>query len=147
MSEVSMVTFDLWGTTPAPQGSKNPWGGEANKNTKPWREAVAAEAARVMREADYALFDGPVKVTATLFFPRPKGHYRPNGQLRDTAPNFKESAPDLDKLERALGDAMTGVVLRDDARIAWWDVSKRYVNDDTPHPGVIITVRKLRARR
>ncbi len=148
MSErIHMVTFDLWGTTPAPQGSKNPWGGEANPNTKPWREALASEGSRVMQEAGYPLFDGPLKVTATLYFPRPAMHYRANGQLKPTAPRFKHSAPDLDKLQRAIGDAMTNAVIKDDARIAWWDVRKVYVDSDMPHPGVIVTVRTLRAFR
>ena len=34
--------------------------------------------------------------------------------------------PDLDKLERAIGDALTGIVFRDDSQIAWWSVWKVY---------------------
>lgn len=37
------------------------------------------------------------------------------------------SSPDLDKLLRALGDAMTGVVYADDRQVAWYrDCEKRY---------------------
>ena len=146
MSTVRQVTFDLWGTTPAPQGSKNPWGGEANKNTKPWREAVASEAARVMREREYDLIEGPVAVDGLLFFPRPKSHYKANGELKEGAPRYKESAPDLDKLQRALGDAMSAVVFRDDARIAWWNIRKLYVNEDFKQPGILLTIRRLDSR-
>lgn len=137
------IVIELWGTVPAPQGSKNPWGGEANKNTKPWREAVASAAVDAMREQEVGQLVGPLRVVALLYFPRPKGHQRADGTLKPNAPVFKESAPDLDKLERALGDAMSKVVFHDDARIAWWDVRKLYTDDDHPYPGVCIRVQEL----
>jgi Holliday junction resolvase RusA-like endonuclease len=36
------------------------------------------------------------------------------------------TTPDLDKLCRAIGDALTGVAILDDKQIAWWDVMKHY---------------------
>lgn len=72
---------------------------------------------------------GPLTVHATFTFPRPKAHYRTGKNaslLRDDAPEYHTSAPDLDKLQRALGDAMTGVVYRDDKQIAQWAVVKVY---------------------
>lgn len=143
MTVPTLVIFDLWGTTPAPQGSKNPWGGEANKNTKPWREAVASEAARVMVKRGYDVIDGPVHVSGLLVFPRPSSHFRANGELSPKAPTYKQSAPDLDKLQRALGDALTGVVLRDDARIVWWNIRKLYTNSDYKQPGILLSIQRL----
>ncbi len=70
-----------------------------------------------------------MKVTVTFVFPRPKSHYRTGknaGILRDDAPLYKDSTPDTDKLERAIGDALTGVVFSDDAKVAWWDARKMY---------------------
>ena len=137
MSET--IYIELWGTAPAPQGSKNPWGGEANKNTKPWREAVASEAARVMSERGIAPLDGPVGLSIEFVFPRPKSHYRSNGELKPLAPKYKDSKPDLDKLLRAVGDALTSVAVRDDARIATLATAKLYtVPDVYPHPGISI---------
>jgi len=70
-----------------------------------------------------------VQVRALFVFPRPKADYR-TGRcaegLKDTAPWWHTGTPDLDKLQRALGDALKGPVLRDDAQIAAWNVSKRY---------------------
>lgn len=112
---------------PAPQGSKTPWGTEANPNTKPWRAAVAGEAARY--------FDGrpligvPVEVDALFVFPRPKAHYRTGRNahlLKDTAPAWCSTKPDADKLARAVGDALTGVLLRDDNLIVEWRIRKVY---------------------
>lgn len=112
---------------PAPQGSKNPWGGEANKATKPWRGAVSAAAAERMNGQSPLL--GPVKVVVTFCFPRPKAHYRTGKNahlLRDDAPVFRTSFPDLDKLQRAIGDALTGIVIRDDKLIVAWHTVKMY---------------------
>lgn len=38
--------------------------------------------------------------------------------------------PDLDKLQRAVGDGITGILIADDATIDRWSVSKRYLPPD-----------------
>lgn len=123
-----MIRFDVVGI-PAPQGSKvrTRWGmREDNPNTRPWRATVAAEAALV---APAELLTGPLACTARFFFPRPKAHYRTGahaGELKPGAPRFHASKPDGDKLARAVGDALSGVLIRDDACIAWWEIVKLY---------------------
>lgn len=112
---------------PQPQGSKNPWGGEANKNTRPWRGHVS----QVVGEAwgDSPILLGPVRVDVTFAFPRPKSHFRTGKNahlLRDDAPHYKQGKPDADKLQRAIGDSLTGVAMRDDSQIVEWHVSKVY---------------------
>lgn len=112
---------------PQQQGSKNPWGGEANKKLAPWRGHVS----QVVKEAwgDAPLLLGPVKLVVTFAFPRPAAHYgtgRNAGVLKASAPKYKTSAPDLDKLQRAIGDALTAQVFRDDAQVASWQVRKIY---------------------
>lgn len=130
-----MIEFTVLGV-PAPQGSKvaNRFGGfrEANPATGPWRAAVAWSASiEVTRRgmAGLPLLDGPLHVTARFYFPRPKSHYRTGkhaGELRPDAPVFHSSKPDADKLARALGDSLSGVLIRDDARIAEWSIVKLY---------------------
>lgn len=78
---------------------------------------------------DRPLLRGPVRVFATFRFVRPKSHFRTGRnahQLRDDAPQFQTMHPDLDKLQRAIGDSLTGQVLRDDKQIASWYVEKVY---------------------
>ena len=127
--------------TPQQQGSKtrNAYGTmyEANRNLKPWR----AHAITQLRAAwaGEPITHG-VHVTARFVYARPKSHYRTGRNshlLRDDAPAFKTSAPDLDKLQRALGDALTQAgVLRDDALIASWAPVKLY----GPTPLVELTI-------
>ena len=111
---------------PVPQGSKMPWGGEANPHVRAWRETVARAARELMPDGPWP---GPVSVKVTFVFPRPKAHFRSGKyahEVKLTAPKWHTSTPDLDKLQRALGDAFKGVVLRDDSQVAVWEVQKLY---------------------
>lgn len=117
--------------TPAPQGSKirTRYGmREASTGLMPWREAIVSQ---IIRDGhDKAGIAVPVLVRAAFLFTRPKAHYgTKKGQpyLRENAPFYKATAPDLDKLQRSLGDALTqGGVIRDDDLIVRWDTQKRY---------------------
>ncbi|MEC4616288.1 RusA family crossover junction endodeoxyribonuclease [Tsukamurella tyrosinosolvens] len=111
---------------PAPQGSKRPFtnGGrtvlvEMSKGLPVWRRDVcAAVAAGVVVESP---IDVAVSVAATFVMPRPKRL----AKVQPTPPFVK--APDLDKLQRGLGDALvTAGVLADDDLIVQWLASKRY---------------------
>jgi Holliday junction resolvase RusA-like endonuclease len=95
-----------------------------NAKSKGWKQEVA-QAARHMYDGD--LLDGPLKLTLRFFRIRPKGHFGKsglNGAGRGSmAPTTK---PDVLKLARAVEDALTGVIWRDDAQIVveslskWW---------------------------
>lgn len=105
-----------------------------------WRIKVA-HAAEAAAEAAYwePRYDGPVEVWAEFRLPRPK-----------SVPKSRKHAqtkPDLDKLQRAIGDALAPYkrpgVLRDDSRIVAWSAVKRYA--DGTHPaGVTVRVSKAR---
>lgn len=136
---MTSISFTIYGI-PAPQGSKNQFGSESNPRTKPWRASVAAEAAAAM--GDRTLHHGPVKLTIRFGFPRPKSHYRTGRYshlLRDDAPEWKDTAPDLDKLERAVLDALSGICYRDDRQVAKTDSAKFFAEKS----GVWISVEPL----
>jgi crossover junction endodeoxyribonuclease RusA len=136
------VSFTIPGT-PQQQGSKTktPQGyyREDNRGLDPWRKDALAVLQGVRDQhtfgdgprlgvADGPMFTGPVFVTMVAIWTRPASHYgtgRNAGVLKATAPFWKASAPDLDKVQRALGDVLTqsGVVL-DDRLIVHWDPCK-----------------------
>ena len=101
-----------------------------NVRLKSWRDLLAYHAADVCD----SVIDGPVMVTAMFILPRPKS--RPKWQIWPT------SAPDLDKLTRAVGDALTSVVYRDDSQVVLWEVVKCWEKNGMK-PGVRITVAEL----
>jgi Holliday junction resolvase RusA-like endonuclease len=130
------LRFDVPGI-PAPQGSKNAWGQEDNPRTKPWRAAVAARASEAM--AGQPLLTGALQLDVVFEFPRPKSHYGTggnSGRLKASAPRFHTARPDADKLTRAIGDALTGIVYRDDSQIARLNVAKLYA--ETASAGIFV---------
>lgn len=127
-----MIAFTVAGL-PVPQGSKsvNRATGfmyEANKQLMPWRQEVIAQAHRA--RGDQPTILGPVQVTMTFTFPRPKGHFgtgRNAGVLKPGAPDAHASKPDLDKCTRAVLDAVTiAGVWRDDAQACHLQCRKAY---------------------
>ena len=139
-----VVRFQVPGL-PMAQGSKRHVGHgvmvEMSKKLPAWRSDMQLMGQRAM--AGRELLYGPTSLRAVFAFPRPLYHYgtgRNAGRVKDSAPGWKVSAPDLDKLVRALGDALTGVVIRDDAQICDLAVTKIYGQ----HPGVMVEVRSLR---
>lgn len=132
---------------PVPQGSKNTTalkaGGqytgkvavyEANAvKLKPWREGITLLARRaVVKHGFWQVLEGPVVVGLRFYLPRPASVPR----LRRP---FMTVKPDLDKLTRAVLDALTTAkVYGDDARVIELHLYKNYA-DDCP-PGVKITV-------
>lgn len=131
---------------PAPQGSKRAFvrGGKAvmietNKATMPWRQEVAAVASA---ECGDPLIAGPVAIDVAFRMPRPKAHYKKNLELRDNAPLWCAKKPDIDKLERAILDALTGSAFTDDAQVVSVTKSKRYCAPGE-RPGATITIEEL----
>lgn len=125
------VRFTVLGT-PVPQGSKTrtKWGMiEANKQTRPWRDTVAWTAKGAMGPEPPLL--GPVQLSVVFYMPRPKAHYgtgKNASELKANAPRFCEKKPDVDKLLRALCDAMTTAgVWRDDSQVVSVTATKRYI--------------------
>jgi Holliday junction resolvase RusA-like endonuclease len=97
---------------------------EANKHLPEWRQAVY-EALR----AEGKKFEGAVTVTSCFYLPRPKT----NKRFRMT------TKPDLDKLQRAIGDSLVkaGTIV-DDSYIVAWNAYKAYA--DVIEPGVRLII-------
>jgi len=116
---------------------------DAKENLMPWRDSITY-AAREARGPDSSGYEQcAVAVNLVFWFPRPKSHYRANGGLKETAPGMKASRPDIDKLSRAVLDAITASgVWRDDAQVAELHTTKRYayVGED---PGLAVAIRGL----
>lgn len=134
--------FDVWVPGKSqPQGSKvrNRFSGvrEDNKELGPWRERVALQASADMHSLGYVPVPAkePVLVTCQFVLPRlasaPKTRPHPPATTK----------PDLDKLVRAILDALTGPVLFDDGQVIEIRASKSRAGVDA-EPGVWIQVER-----
>lgn len=100
-----------------------------SKKLPGWRKAVIA-AAQDAAGPGWEPLDGPLTVHLHVFLARPK---------TTKYPGVPAGTPDLDKLQRAVGDALTlAGAISDDARIVSWHAHKRWAVGC--EPGARITV-------
>lgn len=110
----------------------------ASKKTKPWMAVVSAYAKEAYSES---LLIGAIKITLNFAKLRPKNHYKSNGELNPKkARKYPIVKPDGGKMQRAVEDALTGIIWRDDSQVALWIGSKVYVDRD---PGVLISIEEI----
>lgn len=137
-----MITFTATGV-PAPKGSIKafmPRGGRFPvltsdaKGLKAWSAIVRASAiiAQVPK-----LAEGPVTVGMAFRLPRPD-YLRKKKTLATQPPHI--TRPDLDKLTRAVSDALTGVAYHDDGQVDSLRLTKRYC-DPLEEPGVTVFIK------
>lgn len=99
-----------------------------NPNLKAWRktlcEAFKAHATGVKGEGFYQL-------DITFYFIRPKAHMNLVSGLRKSAPKGHCTRPDLDKLIRAVLDALTdSSVISDDSHVCAINATKQYGEEE-----------------
>jgi crossover junction endodeoxyribonuclease RusA len=116
-----MLLFVVYGK-PEPQGSMKafvvrgrPIITSDNTSLKPWRQQVALAALAQMKGG--TPHDGAVEMQIDFYFDRPKS-------VKKTA--LKITRPDIDKLERAVLDALTGIAYKDDAQVVKVTKTKQY---------------------
>ena len=156
-----ILTFEVYGV-PKPKGSLKPIGNgrlvEEVRATGPWMTKVRAGALEAAHQRGWRHDGGGVLVAVEFVFPRPKTVDRP-------LPT-KRSVGDVDKLARAVLDALTVVpakparparpgrpgkratpgkpgVLTDDSAVVDLRASKRYPYGATEFVGARITVKDV----
>ena len=144
MTTPTRVQFVVYGV-PAPQGGSKPV--PTRRGTRlvstggvgleAWRNSCASSALAAATE--HGTFDGPIKVQATFRFPMPKSRRK---WERDLGEIWKTTTPDLDKLERALGDSLkAGGLIVDDSIICQWSATKVEVHQQWT--GVVVLIKSL----
>ena len=140
------VVLEVFGI-PQPQGNKT---GFYNKKTQrvvlvegrrpearaafhSWRDGVEDAARRIQEQHELALCNVPCKLTIVFRLPKPKS--APKRRL------WPDSRPDIDKLTRAVADALTGTLISDDSRICQLDITKVFAGERPP--GATITLEVL----
>ena len=108
---------------------------------EPWRTAVRRQARPNRPKLP---LDGPLYVEHHYYLPRPKKHYRSNGELRADAPAYPitKNTGDLDNYSKDTMDVLTELdFLGDDAQIVDTRILKKWA--DEKETGVILFIRKL----
>jgi Holliday junction resolvase RusA-like endonuclease len=153
--------FDLFVPgRPVPQGSKTAF---ISKSTgKPivvdkdvrlpqWRMKITAAAIEAQAEWMHTHpriefpFRGGIGCRIIFVLERPRGHYgtgKNADMLKPSAPHYPANMPDIDKLLRAVFDALTDAqVWKDDGQVVWVQTQKHYPDTWGPGgPGVHISL-------
>jgi len=127
--------FRVYGV-PRPQGSVRAFrnivvqGGskESRDAQASWRTLIIDQA---RRHFPRPIEEGRISINYIFYLPKPKY------AKKDAEPTKK---PDLDKLIRAAGDALSTIAYRDDAQITFISAIKRYA-DANQTPGMDIRIR------
>lgn len=107
------------------------------QSLRDWRNLIAFSA----QGDDIHVIHGPVFLSVRFYLARPKHHHgvgRNAGKLKPSAPKVPTGTPDIDKLVRAVLDALTGVAFTDDSQVAFLLASKSYADDRGPGAAISI---------
>lgn len=94
------------------------------KKAKDWEKYLKDE----LQKHNLPMLEGAVGIDLVFFIPRPKSVKRDKPYVR----------PDIDKLERCVLDALTGISFKDDGQVVSIKSDKIYA--DNSDPGVDITI-------
>tara|TARA_R100000458_G_C8275705_1_gene250858 strand:- start:3585 stop:3983 length:399 start_codon:yes stop_codon:yes gene_type:complete len=110
-----------------------------------WRMAVELAAVEAARDQGWEATDEPMELNAIFFMPRPKAHYRSNGELKPNAPLYCPTKPDLSNIIKGTEDALeqSGVIARDQLIVALQCV-KLYAGEEDV--GATLTLSKAVSR-
>lgn len=110
-----------------PKGWKRAIVTDANPKAKPWKQQVASVGRDAFKRSGGAvLLESPLRLELTIYRTRPKSHFRKNGSISPSAPLWPTTKPDATKCLRAIEDALTGQLWRDDSHICEQVVRKVY---------------------
>lgn len=113
------------------------------QNYTPAKHPVNAFKAAVQLAARQAYtgppIEGPVSLAMTAIFPRPK---RLMWKSRTMLCEWHTTKPDADNVVKAVKDALSGLLWRDDCQVCQLIVDKWIAGGDD-QPGVVIQVEKL----
>jgi Holliday junction resolvase RusA-like endonuclease len=134
------LTFTVYGVAQSmgskrafvPKGWNRPIITDTNRNLKQWQLLVADGASQAIASTPtpWTMLEGGVRLTVAFHLPRPKS-------LKKSV-TAHTKAIDLDKAVRAVGDALTRIVYRDDAQVCELVAAKCYAAPgESPH----VTVR------
>jgi crossover junction endodeoxyribonuclease RusA len=95
-----------------PKGARFPVVTSDNEKLKPWRQQISGTAESIIRSvpgASVPMLHEAVEVRLQFYFDKPKSTKK--------SVIHKITKPDIDKLERAVFDALTGIAFKDDAQV------------------------------
>lgn len=103
----------------------------SNKKVKPWRQQVGWVAKEAMK-GEICYEETAISINMNFYFRKPKSLKKYEWA--------KITRPDVDKLARAILDALTGIVYHDDSQVIGIDANKYF--DDVPRAEIALLIHR-----
>lgn len=100
-----------------------------------WKRAVDFAIIAAAQRDGFTINDGsPFKIETRFYLPRPKSHYRKNGELKPNAPLYHTQKPDSDNLTKLVLDRITRSerIWRDDSQVCVCLITKEWETKENP---------------
>ena len=111
------------------------------KTTRQYEQAIRFEATRAM-SAQIA-FSGPLRLTLVIVMGIPRSWPRWKRELAERGLLHPTGKPDADNVEKAIKDALNGIVWHDDSQVVECDKIQMYQCRLYPQPAIHATVSLL----
>jgi Holliday junction resolvase RusA-like endonuclease len=98
-------------------------------NVDPSKGDKADFIAQIIQNAPKDQIRGAIEINMAFYFLRPKSHFgtgKNTERIKESAPAYKTTTPDLDNLIKFVLDAMNGIVFYDDSQITSLTAGKYY---------------------
>jgi len=138
-----LITFEVLGNPKALKRHRTFFKNGRRINTDPSKGDKADFLTQALASRPDKPLTGPLKMQIEFFMPRPKNHFgtgKNASNLKDSAPWWHTSRPDLDNMIKLVKDALDGVFYKDDSQICTLHAAKAYT---TQAPRVIVGLVKL----
>jgi crossover junction endodeoxyribonuclease RusA len=146
ISQGSLRSFERGGRTFTKSSNAGP--------LERWRGDIRSEvkASQGRQRVDTWPLEGPIAMRMSFALARPQAHFlpanskRPKPELRLDAPHWAPGGKDIDKLARAVLDALTGFVYVDDSQVVSIVAAKRYCAP-AEGPGLHLEIKRAEVTR
>lgn len=103
--------------------------------TAKWEDVIRADAIQALSQKGGKMLEGALDLTAVFYLQMPLSIPKKRRQFA-----LPTKRPDLDNLLKAVKDALRGIIYRDDAQIVNVNCYKRYANEITLPPCIVIDI-------
>lgn len=139
---MNQISFEVPGQ-PQTEGNMKAFNGHIVHADGPGLRAYRKAVGIVAKSKGCRPGPGPISLDVQFVCKRPNDHFVANDPLRDlkpTAPAYVTKRPDIDKLLRAVLDALTGIAYDDDNQVVHVNMRQTYGT-----PKLMVTVRQIAA--
>lgn len=114
-----------------------------SENSRDRLAGFRADMAETWARTGKPTYTGPVTVAMVARIERPASHYgtgRNSKVVKPNAPTWPKT-PDVDKIMRAIGDALqSAMIIKDDCQITQWVNSRKMWSPPELPPGLVVMV-------